>query len=116
MTKRKCQTCQGLKAPDQFRRVSTIFGGDGLSKDCNDCRAQRRAEKRAGAEAPSPPPAVIAVLSRTPSLGYRAEQRGDDVVIIQESADGTAQVWLSIAEARELAQFFTALQPLPQVA
>jgi hypothetical protein len=88
---RACITCGQDKADDAFRKF-----GRGLKKTCRDCEgggsvkaASSRVEKQ---EAP-PPVTITASLEVPAGLGFRASIEDSALVIEQDRADETGDVY-----------------------
>ena len=105
MSGKRCEACEQVKPLDEFRRVTTHFGGDGYAKKCKACKASTRAEKAPEA---APEPEYIPEgphLKLGPSFGFMVEISDGDFVLTQTTENGTVQIWLSPPEMQRLGQF-----------
>lgn len=108
-----CRTCNESKPLEQFRGIGKHICADGRTNNCVECIRTSREVKRSAASDPQPaiaaevpePPEGAQLLAVGPSIGFRAWRDGDDVVIVQESANGTATIWLTPAEIGRLHDF-----------
>lgn len=103
MTKKTCNICNRTKPVDDFRKVPTVYGGDGYSKACKPCLTAKREAKRAASQSESEPVQRLwGQFKCEPTLGFTAELRDTDLVITQSSLSGDATVWIARAELERL--------------
>lgn len=107
---KQCRRCAETKALTEFNRAPTVFGGDGYTKDCKDCRALIRQERKAaaeggGSEQQQEVEETRPHLSVPWTLGFRVVVEGVEFHITQTNGDTESTVILAAHELRALWEF-----------
>lgn len=103
------RTCEQPKSLSEFRKAPTRFGGDGYSKDCKDCLALARAQRRAARDADQEPPhhqqderGQNPTLAIPMCMEVDAEWDGTDFVLTQDNEGTTMTIYLAPHALRRL--------------